>query len=102
MLSSKWNSRGQVKKKKKKEEKTSFVQQAGDGIKNQQNTIQKAVGRDTTAVAVLGISVAIGNTNINVPINVPIANQGTGGDINKESGPGDLLDKDEAEFDFFL
>ncbi|MBT2756343.1 hypothetical protein J7E71_10300 [Mesobacillus foraminis] len=101
MLSSKWNGRGHTNKKKKKEDKPSFVQQAGDGIKNKQNAIQKAMGRDTTAVAIGGISVAIGNTNINVPINLPIANQGTGGSINEESGPGDLLEKDEIDFDIF-
>lgn len=95
MLNSKWGG----SKKKKKNEKVNFVKKAGDGIDNHQNTVQKARGGDVTAVAVLAIAVAIGNTNINVPINIPIANQATGGSINKESGPGNLFDNDDADFD---
>lgn len=99
MLNSKWDGTGK-KEKKKDNEKVKHVKKAGDGIENRQNTLQKAQGRDTIAISVGGVAVAIGNTNVNVPLNVPIANDGTGGSINKESGSGSLRDNDEAEFLF--
>lgn len=88
MLSSKW---GEGHKKKKKEnEKVEFVKVAGDGIDNKQNSFQKNSGDSELNI--------LGDINLNVPINIPIANQGTGGSMNKESGPGNLTDDDSAEF----
>ncbi|TCN27828.1 hypothetical protein [Mesobacillus foraminis] len=92
MLSSKWGGRGHFNKKKN-DDRDKKVKKAGDGMGNDQITIQKSKSEDVEAEL---LAIALGGNNLTVPFNINIANTSTGGSINKESGKGDLEDEDEA------
>ncbi len=93
MLSSKWGKKVHHMKKKK-DDCDKKVKKAGDGMGNDQITIQKSKSEDVEAEL---LAIALGGNNLTVPFNINIANTSTGGSINKESGKGDLDDDDEAE-----
>ncbi|MBT2756341.1 hypothetical protein AB1K84_01190 [Mesobacillus foraminis] len=95
MLSSKWGGRGHHKNKKHDDKDKKFVKKAGEGMSYNQTTVQKSKAEDTTGI----LAIQLVANNIAVPFNINIANTATGGSINKESGKGDLIDRDEAEFD---